>query len=108
MSAALFCVFAFGGFFAGFFTRFFFGFTGSSFVGEQFVFDAIDEGHPRRFDHVFADAYGAEEVVRADVAEFDRDADFGGGCSSGIDNADFVIDEPDVFDVRVVGFERAD
>ncbi len=58
---------------------------------EEVILDAIQQRLPGGVDDVFADADGAEEAVGG--AEFDDDSDFGGGGLSGVDDADFVIDE---------------
>src|ERR1035438_1195424 len=61
--------------------------------------DGIDEGFPTGVDDVFADTDGAPTA--AVVAPLDEDADIGGGALAGIEDADFVIGEADVGDLRI-------
>ena len=76
-------------------------FDGVVFFGEahQFQADGVDQGFPTGFDDVFADADGAPAA--AVVAPFDQDADVGGGAFVGIEDADFVVGQADVGDLRV-------
>src|ERR1035438_1901081 len=61
--------------------------------------DGIDEGFPTGVDDVFADTDGAPTA--AVVAPLDEDADIGGGAFAGIEDADFVIGEADVGNLRI-------
>src|ERR1035437_1914710 len=76
-------------------------FDGVVLFGEahQLQADGVDEGFPTGVDDVFADAYGAPTA--AVVAPFDEDADISGGAFVGIENADFVIGQADVGDLRI-------
>src|ERR1035441_2965980 len=61
--------------------------------------DGIDEGFPTGVDDVLGDTYGGPTA--AVVAPLDEDADIGGGAFAGIEDADFVIGEADVGDLRI-------
>src|ERR1035441_3624014 len=76
-------------------------FDGVIFFGEahQLQADGVDEGFPTGVDDVFADADGGPTA--AVVAPLDEDADMGGGAFAGIEDADFVIGEADVGDLRI-------
>src|ERR1019366_4441179 len=76
-------------------------FDGVVFFGEahQFQADGVDEGFPTGVNDVFRDADGAPTT--AVVAPLDEDADIGGGAFAGIEDADFVICEADVGDLRI-------
>src|ERR1035438_4433464 len=76
-------------------------FDGVVLFGEahQLQADGIDEGFPTGVDDVFRDAYGAPTATV--VAPFDEDANIGGGAFAGIEDADFVIGEADVGDLRI-------
>ena len=76
-------------------------FDGVVLLGEahQLQADGVYQGLPTGFDDVFADADGAPTA--AVVAPFDQDADVGGGAFVGIEDADFVVGQADVGDLRV-------
>src|ERR1017187_6106712 len=76
-------------------------FDGVVLFGEahQLQADGVDEGFPTGVDDVLADADGAPTA--AVVAPLDEDADIGGRAFAGIEDADFVIGEADVGDLRI-------
>src|ERR1035437_3660981 len=65
----------------------------------QLEADGVYQGFPTGVDDVFADAHGAPTA--AVVGPFDEDADIGGGTFVGIEDADFVIGQADVGDLRI-------
>ena len=62
------------------------------FIFPQFVLETVDQGNPTCLDDVLIDADGAPDVVF--VLALDQDADAGGGGGLGVDDADLVIDQP--------------
>src|SRR6187399_725008 len=56
----------------------------------EFVFDAVDEGVPTRFNHILVNAHGAPGVAIIILA-FDDDANGRGGTGVAVDDADFII-----------------
>src|ERR1039457_2087887 len=76
-------------------------FDGAVLFGKahQLQADGVDEGFPTGVDDVLADADGGPTA--AVVAPLDEDADIGGGTFAGIEDADFVIGEADVGDLRI-------
>src|SRR5215207_1733100 len=80
--------------------------SGLFFDVDEVVFVRIDQRLPTGVHDVGADADGAEDFARAvglAAGELDDDADGGGDFFLGVDNADFVVGEVEVFDVRIVG-----
>src|SRR5512133_1869538 len=76
-------------------------FDGFVFFGEahEFEADGIDQGFPTGFDYVLTDAHGAPTAAMG--APLDQHADVGGGAFVGVEDADLVIGQAHVGDLRI-------
>ncbi len=71
------------------------------FIFPKFVLETVEQGNPTCLDDVSIDADGAPDVVF--VLAFDQHADAGGGGGFGVDDADLIIDQPQLVQAREIG-----